>query len=246
MKGQIFWPEDCSQDIVYPVLAMIMKPPIAAFGAAGCGQQPKNHLGAKYPLPCYQMSQNPLGGASGDKAEIAAVKAIAAKRPEREGPTSLTATSHGSLVLVQTGEVETEAEAEEEVGVVQEHDGADSSIQQAERQTDSEDASADVDGTHATAEQDTVGADASGSSSSSAYVQKVDRLIGVVNALVKEDVQAEDASALMARLRHFRSELLQQTEGAKWETYIPDWHVPVLHECKWVAVHTAARELLGL
>merc|ERR1719217_985389 len=100
---------------------MIMKPRISAIGAAGCGQQPRNHRGVKFPLPCYQMSQNPMGGANGEEAEQKAIRAIAAKKPEKEASTSLTATSHRMMMLVQTDEVHTDSGEGAEVGVVQGH-----------------------------------------------------------------------------------------------------------------------------
>merc|ERR1740117_1543183 len=75
MNGHSFWPNECAQDIVYPVLAMVMRPPIASYGAPGCGQLPVNSLGKAYPLPCYQMDQSPLGSA--ESGELGTIQKVA-------------------------------------------------------------------------------------------------------------------------------------------------------------------------
>eukprot|EP00927_Polykrikos_kofoidii_P031440 TRINITY_DN27030_c0_g1_i1.p1 TRINITY_DN27030_c0_g1~~TRINITY_DN27030_c0_g1_i1.p1 ORF type:complete len:519 (-),score=85.38 TRINITY_DN27030_c0_g1_i1:80-1636(-) len=77
MEGHSFWPEECSQDIVYPTLVSVMKPPLPAYGVSGCGQIPQNKRGVDYPIACWQMDENPQGGSSSEVTETAAIRAIA-------------------------------------------------------------------------------------------------------------------------------------------------------------------------
>ncbi|CAK9091034.1 unnamed protein product [Durusdinium trenchii] len=80
MKGRSEWPDSCSQDIIYPTLAMNVLPPLkvkVAFpGASGCGQHSKNRKNREYPLGCWEMQQNPLQGES-EAGELAAIKELA-------------------------------------------------------------------------------------------------------------------------------------------------------------------------
>jgi len=80
MKGRTEWPDSCSQDIIYPTLAMNILPPLkvkVAFpGAPGCGQPAKNRKGKEYPLGCWEMQQNPINGES-EAGELQAIKELA-------------------------------------------------------------------------------------------------------------------------------------------------------------------------
>lgn len=80
MKGRSEWPDSCSQDMIYPALAMNVLPPLkvkVAFpGASGCGQPSKNRRNKGYPLGCWEMQQNPIRGES-EAGELAAIKELA-------------------------------------------------------------------------------------------------------------------------------------------------------------------------
>jgi len=58
MQGRTEWPEHCSQDMVYPVLADILRRHgVSSFGPSGCGQPDRsNGLGQKFPLTCWELS----------------------------------------------------------------------------------------------------------------------------------------------------------------------------------------------
>ncbi|OLP87234.1 hypothetical protein AK812_SmicGene31580 [Symbiodinium microadriaticum] len=83
MKNRFEWPDSCSQDIIYPALAMNILPflqqKVAFPGASGCGQPSRNRRGKAYPLGCWEMQQNPLNGES-EKGELGAIEVLAKMR----------------------------------------------------------------------------------------------------------------------------------------------------------------------
>jgi len=79
MKNRAEWPDSCSQDMIYPTLAMNIlsaKVKVAFPGASGCGQPSKNRRNREYPLGCWEMQQNPIRGES-EAGELAAIKELA-------------------------------------------------------------------------------------------------------------------------------------------------------------------------
>jgi len=81
LKGKFEWPASCSQDIYYPQLfsdhGRSLLPDDADFaGASGCGQEAKNQVNEEYPLGCFEMAKNPIGGVSYD-LEMAAIQLLA-------------------------------------------------------------------------------------------------------------------------------------------------------------------------
>ncbi|CAE8634903.1 unnamed protein product, partial [Polarella glacialis] len=80
MKGRSEWPGSCSQDVIYPTLAWnILRPTVkvANPGAPGCGAMIKSQKQEEFPLGCWEMQQNPLGGED-HNAELQAIKELAA------------------------------------------------------------------------------------------------------------------------------------------------------------------------
>ncbi|CAJ1375832.1 unnamed protein product [Effrenium voratum] len=104
MKGRSEWPDSCSQDIIYPALAMNILPPLqvkVAFpGASGCGQPAKNHKNKEYPLGCWEMQQNPINGES-EHGETAAIKELAQMTRFKEKADALTYCKAHRLEAVQ-------------------------------------------------------------------------------------------------------------------------------------------------
>eukprot|EP00928_Gymnodinium_smaydae_P090155 TRINITY_DN739_c0_g1_i2.p1 TRINITY_DN739_c0_g1~~TRINITY_DN739_c0_g1_i2.p1 ORF type:complete len:302 (-),score=43.37 TRINITY_DN739_c0_g1_i2:36-941(-) len=227
MEGHSFWPDDCAQDIVYPTMVMVMNPPVGAYGESGCGKNATNLAGKRYPLACYQMSENPLGGAL-EKPELALIKEIALRRQQE-----VSARETGGM-LVEMGERPSALSVKRNVAAVAE----DSANQ------------LDVLARHRSRElRASVYA-----RKVDAIVHKIG---GLTNGGLLQDRTMQRARDLLKGFRAFGAVLTtEQSEIAAaaaraskadeaWELFMPSWEVPIMHEVKWASVHKLAQELLG-
>lgn len=81
MENEAEWPQSCSQDVVYPVLAKVILPKffnvtVGAPGSAGCGAGSKNGNQQDFPLGCWELHLNPIDGEKEDGA-LQAIKELA-------------------------------------------------------------------------------------------------------------------------------------------------------------------------
>lgn len=223
MNGHPFFPNECSQDIVFPVMAMIMRPPIASYGAPGCGQLPQNARGQAFPLPCYQMSQSPFGSSETQAKET--IKAVAKNHTQKnDGMILLEANGDAGLPLPLPAKFERSAGQETETE------------QQMEKKKELEQETENKKEAEGMDEQ------------ASEYALKIDTMINHVDSLSQEAAMSERANTLQGQLEHFARWLRRQSsiQARAKRDFVPDFNVPIYHQVYWPSVHKLGRELLGL